>query len=158
MRTLPKRTAPPSSTTRSRQKRLLLLAPSLAKRLGAYLEKLPGGEDACCSPRPRVSRCATTSGARRTSTLPSRLTLHDLRASHGTWVADRYGGMTAAPRPGPPNASVTTRWRRRPTHGSDGKRETPLLRGVCRSELPALTMRLASMWPGASAFVTLSVE
>src|SRR5690606_18763653 len=121
MRTLPKRTAPPSSTTRSRQKRLLLLAPSLAKRLGAYLEKLPGGEDACCSPRPRVSRCATTSGARRTSTLPSPLTLHDLRASHGTWLADRYVVMTAAHRPGHPNASVTTRHYARPVAGRDNQ-------------------------------------
>ncbi|MFJ3137154.1 hypothetical protein ACIPK5_14765 [Streptomyces sp. NPDC086843] len=33
-------------TTTSHQKRLLRLAPSLAEWLGAYLEELPGGEDA----------------------------------------------------------------------------------------------------------------
>lgn len=37
------------------------------------------------------------------------VTPHDLRASHGTRVADRYGVMTAAHRLGHSNASVTTR-------------------------------------------------
>lgn len=33
-------------TPKSHQKRLLRLAPSLVQRLGAYLETLPGGDDA----------------------------------------------------------------------------------------------------------------
>ena len=47
------------------------------------------------------------------------VTLHDLRASHGTWVADRYGVMTAAHRLGHSNASVTTRHYARPVAGRD---------------------------------------
>lgn len=47
------------------------------------------------------------------------VTPHDLRASHGTWVADRYGVMTAAHRLGHSNASVTTRHYARPVAGRD---------------------------------------
>ncbi|MBV8541964.1 MAG: hypothetical protein JO364_12325 [Pseudonocardiales bacterium] len=36
-------------------------------------------------------------------------TLHDLRASHGTWITERFGVMAAAKRLGHANASVTTR-------------------------------------------------
>jgi integrase len=45
------------------------------------------------------------------------VTPHDLRASHGTWVADRYGVMTAGHRLGHSNASVTTRHYARPIAG-----------------------------------------
>ncbi|MFE0436194.1 DUF2637 domain-containing protein [Streptomyces nigra] len=47
------------------------------------------------------------------------VTPHDLRTSHGTWVADRYGVMTAAHRLGHSNASVTTRHYARPVAGRD---------------------------------------
>ncbi|MEU6454507.1 hypothetical protein [Streptomyces sp. NPDC047065] len=47
------------------------------------------------------------------------VTPHDLRASHGTWVADRYGVMAAAHRLGHSNASVTTRHYARPVAGCD---------------------------------------
>ncbi len=47
------------------------------------------------------------------------VTPHDLRTSHGTWVADRYGVMTAAHRLGHSNASVTTRHHARPLAGRD---------------------------------------
>ncbi|MEU5372101.1 GntR family transcriptional regulator [Streptomyces sp. NPDC005951] len=47
------------------------------------------------------------------------VTPHDLRASHGTGVADRYGVMTAAHRLGHSNASVTTRHYARPVVGRD---------------------------------------
>ncbi|WOX15722.1 tyrosine-type recombinase/integrase [Streptomyces sp. N50] len=105
----------------------------------------------CCSPRPRASRCTTTSGARPMPddgrallfTTPAGkplhynqwrkayfdpavsaagltdVTPHDLRASHGTWVADKYGVMTAAHRLGHSNASVTTRHYARPVAGRD---------------------------------------
>lgn len=49
------------------------------------------------------------------------VTPHDLRASHGTWVADRYGVMTAAHRLGHSNASVTTRHYARPVAGRDAE-------------------------------------
>ncbi len=63
---------------------------------------------------------------RRSPRLPGRsgtegVTPHDLRASHGTWVADRYGVMTAAHRLGHSNASVTTRHYARPVAGRDGQ-------------------------------------
>ncbi|GHH95245.1 site-specific integrase [Streptomyces capillispiralis] len=93
-------------TPKSHQKRLLRLAPSLAKRLGAYLEELPGGEDALLFTTPagkplrynqwrKAYFDPAVSAAGLTDVTP-----HDLRASHGTWVADRYGVMTAAHRLG----------------------------------------------------------
>ncbi|MBB4714017.1 hypothetical protein BJ965_003899 [Streptomyces luteogriseus] len=47
------------------------------------------------------------------------VTPHDLRASHGTWVADKFGVMTAAHRLGHSNASATTRHYARPVAGRD---------------------------------------
>ncbi|WP_341829964.1 tyrosine-type recombinase/integrase, partial [Streptomyces hainanensis] len=49
------------------------------------------------------------------------VTPHDLRASHGTWLADRHGVMTAARRLGHANASVTTRHYARPVAGRDAQ-------------------------------------
>lgn len=112
-------------TPKSHQKRLLRLAPSLTKRLGAYLEELPGGEDALLFTTPagkplrynqwrKAYFDPAVSAAGLTDVTP-----HDLRASHGTWVADRYGVMTAAHRLGHSNASVTTRHYARPVAGRD---------------------------------------
>jgi integrase len=47
------------------------------------------------------------------------VTPHDLRASHGTWIAERFGVMAAAQRLGHANASVTTRHYARASAGSD---------------------------------------
>jgi integrase len=47
------------------------------------------------------------------------VTPHDLRASHGTWIAERFGVMAAAKRLGHANASVTTRHYARASAGSD---------------------------------------
>jgi integrase len=47
------------------------------------------------------------------------VTPHDLRASHATWVAERYGVMAAAARLGHAHASVTTRHYARSTEGKD---------------------------------------
>lgn len=112
-------------TPKSHQKRLLRLAPSLAKRLGAYLEVLPGGEDALLFTTPAGKplrynqwRKAYFDPAVAAAGLTD-VTPHDLRASHGTWVADRYGVMTAAHRLGHSNASVTTRHYARPVAGRD---------------------------------------
>ncbi|MFJ2948711.1 tyrosine-type recombinase/integrase [Streptomyces sp. NPDC087226] len=112
-------------TPKSHQKRLLRIGPSLAKRLGRHLETLPGGEDALLFLTPGGKELRynqwrkayfdpAVSAAGLTDVTP-----HDLRASHGTWVADRYGVMTAAHRLGHSNASVTTRHYARPVAGRD---------------------------------------
>ncbi len=49
------------------------------------------------------------------------VTPHDLRASHGTWIAERYGVMAAAKRLGHANASVTTRHYARASAGADDR-------------------------------------
>jgi integrase len=112
-------------TPKSHQKRLLRIGPSLAKRLGRHLEALPGGEDALLFVTPGGKplrynqwRKAYFDPAVAASGLTD-VTPHDLRASHGTWVADRYGVMTAAHRLGHSNASVTTRHYARPVAGRD---------------------------------------
>ncbi|MGW6354859.1 tyrosine-type recombinase/integrase [Streptomyces sp. NPDC055092] len=112
-------------TPKSHQKRLLRVAPSLAKRLGKYLETLPGGGDALLFTTPAGKplrynqwRKAYFDPAVSAAGLID-VTPHDLRASHGTWVADKYGVMTAAYRLGHSNASVTTRHYARPVAGRD---------------------------------------
>ncbi|MEU5486951.1 site-specific integrase [Streptomyces sp. NPDC020196] len=114
-------------TPKSHQKRVLSLAPSLVKRLAAYLEDLPGGDDALLftntAGRPlryNQWRKAHFDPAVAAAGLTD-VTPHDLRASHGTWVADRYGVMTAAHRLGHSNASVTTRHYARPVAGRDAE-------------------------------------
>ena len=49
------------------------------------------------------------------------VTPKDLRATHGTWVADRHGVMAAAKRPGHSNASVTTRHYARAVEARDAQ-------------------------------------
>uniref|UniRef100_UPI000A394166 tyrosine-type recombinase/integrase n=1 Tax=Streptomyces glaucescens TaxID=1907 RepID=UPI000A394166 len=96
-------------TPKSHQKRVLRLAPSLAKRLGSYLEELPGGSDALLftTPAGKPSRYNQWRKAYFDPAVAAAgltdVTPHDLRASHGTWVADRYGVMTAAHRLGHSN-------------------------------------------------------
>jgi integrase len=114
-------------TPKSHQRRVLTLAPSLAKRLGAYLDALPGGDDALLFTN-RFGRPLRYNQWRKTyfdaavsAAGLSDVTPHDLRASHGTWVADRYGVMTAAHRRGHSNASVTTRHYARPVAGRDAE-------------------------------------
>lgn len=112
-------------TPKSHQKRLLRVGPSLAKRLGQHLETLPAQDDALLFTTPggkplrynqwrKAYFDPAVSAAGLTDVTP-----HDLRASHGTWVADRYGVMTAAHRLGHSNASVTTRHYARPVAGRD---------------------------------------
>ncbi|QPP07567.1 tyrosine-type recombinase/integrase [Streptomyces bathyalis] len=112
-------------TPKSHQKRRLRLAPSLVKRIGVYLEALPGGDDTLLFTtstglplRYNQWRKAFFDPAVTAAGL-SDVTPHDLRASHGTWVADRHGVMTAAHRLGHSNASVTTRHYARPVAGRD---------------------------------------
>lgn len=49
------------------------------------------------------------------------LRLHDLRASHLSWVAARYGVLVAGARAGHSTASVTTRHYSRPLEGQDAE-------------------------------------
>lgn len=115
-------------TPKSHQKRTLTLAPSLVKRLAAHLDELPGGPDALLfvnlQGRPlryNQWRKAHFNPAVTAAGLSGDIAPHDLRASHGTWVADRYGVMTAAHRLGHSNASVTTRHYARPVAGRDSE-------------------------------------
>jgi integrase len=59
-------------TPKSHQKRLLRVGPSLAKNSAGILSPCPAGMTRSCSRRPAASPCATTSGARPTSTPQSR--------------------------------------------------------------------------------------
>lgn len=112
-------------TPKSHQARTLRIAPSLAVRLGRYLDALSGEEDTLLftnsTGRPlrynqwrkaHFDKAVAAAGLKN-------VTPHDLRASHGTWVADRFGVMTAAHRLGHSNASVTTRHYARPVAGRD---------------------------------------
>lgn len=112
-------------TPKSHQKRLLRVAPTLAERLGKHLETLPDGGRALLFTTPAGKplhynqwRKAYFDPAVAAAGLTD-VTPHDLRASHGTWVADKYGVMTAAHRLGHSNASVTTRHYARPVAGRD---------------------------------------
>ncbi|MEU3239953.1 tyrosine-type recombinase/integrase, partial [Streptomyces anthocyanicus] len=96
-----------------------------AGRHRRHLETLPGGDDALLFTTPGGKplrynqwRKAYFDPAVSAAGL-NDVTPHDLRASHGTWVADRYGVMTAAHRLGHSNASVTTRHYARPVAGRD---------------------------------------
>jgi integrase len=86
---------------------------------------LPGGDDALpfTTPGGKSLRYNQWRKAYFDPAVPAAgltdVTPHDLRASHGTWVADRYGVMTAAHRLGHSNASVTTRYYARPVAGRD---------------------------------------
>jgi integrase len=51
----------------------------------------------------------------------AHVTPKDLRATHGTWVADRHGVMAAAKRLGHSNASVTTRHYARAVEARDAE-------------------------------------
>ncbi|MFB7296415.1 tyrosine-type recombinase/integrase [Streptomyces rubiginosohelvolus] len=112
-------------TPKSHQKRLIRIGPTLAKKIGKYLDALPGGDEALLFTTPGGKplrynqwRKAYFDPAVAAAGLTD-VTPHDLRASHGTWVADRYGVMTAAHRLGHSNASVTTRHYARPVIGRD---------------------------------------
>jgi integrase len=60
------------------------------------------------------------------------VTPHDLRATHGSWVADRHGVMAAAKRLGHSNANVTTRHYARAVDGRDAETAASHTRFPCR--------------------------
>lgn len=114
-------------TPKSHQKRVLSLPPSMVQRARKHLASLPDSPDTLLFTNGRGLPLRynqwrkayfdpAVSAARLTDVTP-----HDLRASHGTWVADRHGIMTAAHRLGHGNASVTTRHYARPVAGRDAE-------------------------------------
>ncbi|GAB3107473.1 tyrosine-type recombinase/integrase [Streptomyces calidiresistens] len=114
-------------TPKSHQKRAVTLAPSLVRRLVAHLDGLPEGDETLLFTN-RFGRPLRYNQWRKAHFDPAvsaaglkDVTPHDLRASHGSWVADRYGVMTAAHRLGHSNASVTTRHYARPIAGRDAE-------------------------------------
>lgn len=114
-------------TPKSHQKRVLTLPPSLVQRARKHLAMLPDSPDALLFTNSKGKplrynqwRKAYFDPAVAAVGLTD-VTPHDLRASHGTWVADRHGVMTAAHRLGHGNASVTTRHYARPVAGRDAE-------------------------------------
>jgi integrase len=114
-------------TPKSHQKRVLTLPPSLVQRVRKHLATIADSPDALLFTNRQGNplrynqwRKAYFNPAVSAAGLVD-VTPHDLRASHGTWVADRHGVMTAAHRLGHGNASVTTRYYARPVVGRDAE-------------------------------------
>jgi integrase len=114
-------------TPKSHQKRVLSLPASLVQRAREHLASVPDDLDALLFTNSQ-GRPLRYNQWRKAYFDPAvaavgltDVTPHDLRASHGTWVADRHGVMTAAHRLGHGNASVTTRHYARPVAGRDAE-------------------------------------
>jgi integrase len=121
---------PVIDTPKSHQRRELALPAFVVDRLRQHLAELPEGPDAFLFPgrqqrtvgRPqsyngwkyRFDRAVERAGL--TDLIP-----HDLRATHGSWVADSHGVLVAARRLGHSNASVTTRHYARAVDGRDAE-------------------------------------
>jgi integrase len=117
-------------TPKNHQRRELAIPGFVVARLRAYLESLGTGPDGFIFPgrhkrtadkpqsyngvKVRFDRAVKRAGL--TDVIP-----HDLRATHGTWVADSHGVMVAARRLGHSNASVTTRHYARAVDGRDAE-------------------------------------
>ncbi|WP_279627511.1 tyrosine-type recombinase/integrase [Micromonospora chersina] len=117
-------------TPKSHQRRELALPAFVVDRLRQHLAELPDDPDAILFPgrqqrtagRPqsyngwkyRFDRAVERAGL--TDLIP-----HDLRATHGGWVADSHGVLVAARRLGHSNASVTTRHYARAVDGRDAE-------------------------------------
>jgi integrase len=121
---------PVIDTPKSHQRRELALPAVVVDRLRQHLAELPQDSDAFLFPgrqqrtagRPqsyngwkyRLDRAVERAGL--TDLIP-----HDLRATHGSWVADSHGVLVAARRLGHSNASVTTRHYARAVDGRDAE-------------------------------------
>jgi integrase len=121
---------PVIDTPKSHQRRQLALPTFVVERLRLHLADLPNRDDAFLFPgrqqrtadRPqsyngwkyRFDRAVERAGL--TDLIP-----HDLRATHGSWVADSHGVLVAARRLGHSNASVTTRHYARAVDGRDAE-------------------------------------
>jgi integrase len=121
---------PVIGTPKSRQRRQLALPGFVVERFRAHLGDLPAGPDAFLFPGPQrrtADRPQSYDGwkhrfdgvvkrAGLTDVIP-----HDLRATHGSWVADSHGVLVAARRLGHSSASVTTRHYARAVDGRDAE-------------------------------------
>ncbi|MEV0153734.1 site-specific integrase [Micromonospora sp. NPDC050686] len=121
---------PVIDTPKSHQRRELALPAFVVDRLRQHLAELPEDPDAFLFPgrqqrtagRPqsyngwkyRFDRAVERAGL--TDLIP-----HDLRATHGSWVADSHGVLVAARRLSRSNASVTTRHYARAVDGRDAE-------------------------------------
>jgi integrase len=121
---------PVIDTPKSHQRRELALPAFVVDRLREHLAGLPDHPDVFLFPgrqrrtadRPqsyngwkyRFDRAVERAGL--TDVIP-----HDLRATHGSWVADSHGVLVAARRLGHSNASVTTRHYARAVDGRDAE-------------------------------------
>ncbi|WP_176731545.1 site-specific integrase [Micromonospora rhizosphaerae] len=121
---------PVIDTPKSHQRRELALPAFVVDRLRQHLAELPKEPDAFLFPsrqqrtadRPqsyngwkyRFDRAVERAGL--TDLIP-----HDVRATHGSWVADSHGVLVAARRLGHSNASVTTRHYARAVDGRDAE-------------------------------------
>jgi integrase len=112
-------------TPKSHQHRVIALPGFVVERLRAHLTEIGDSPDELLFVG-RTGRPIHYNSWRRTRFDPgmqaiglSGVTPHDLRASHATWVADKYGVIAAARRLGHSNASVTTRHYARAIDGRD---------------------------------------
>lgn len=112
-------------TPKSHQRRTITLPGFVISALRSHLNRLPGDPDTLLFTG-RTGKALHYNAWRRWHFDPAveaaglqDVTPHDLRATHATWVADRYGVMAAARRLGHSNASVTTRHYARAVEGRD---------------------------------------
>jgi integrase len=115
-------------TPKNHQIRTITLPKFLVRTLGKHLESnVPDDQDAMLFLTYRGTlmrynswRVTHFDPAVQAASL-EHVTPKDLRATHGTWVADRHGVMAAAKRLGHSNASVTTRHYVRAVETRDAK-------------------------------------
>lgn len=121
---------PVIDTPKSHQRRELVLPAFVVDRLRAHLDWLPDDPDAFLFPgrqRRTADRPQSYNGWKRRFDRAVELAglgdviPHDLRATHGSWVADSHGVLVAARRLGHSNASVTTRHYARVVDGRDAE-------------------------------------
>jgi len=121
---------PVIDTPKNHQRRELALPTFVIERLRRHLEEMSHRPEAFLFPgrqrrtqgrpqsyngrRTRFDRAVEAAGL-------SQVTPHDLRATHGSWVADSHGVLVAARRLGHSNASVTTRHYARAVDGRDAE-------------------------------------
>ncbi|HEX5595662.1 MAG TPA: site-specific integrase [Micromonosporaceae bacterium] len=121
---------PVIDTPKSHQRRELALPAFVVERLRGHLDGLPDSPDVFLFPgrqQRTAGRPQSYNGWKyRFDQAVKRAGLadvipHDLRATHGSWVADSHGVLVAARRLGHSNASVTTRHYARAVDGRDAE-------------------------------------
>lgn len=112
-------------TPKGHRSRVIRLPAFVADRLARHLRTRPEGPETLIFVG-RTGNALRYNSWRRSVFDPAvtaagfeGVTPHDLRASHGTWIAEHFGVMAAAKRLGHANASVTTRHYARASARSD---------------------------------------